>query len=212
MAGPARADQEAKVRPHQREEAVDPARGLVPRLSSYVHFTRHETCCHMPSSIPHSLPHSVTFTAEFATYLNYTRSLRFADKPDYAYLRKLFRDRFLKEGYLYDGVYDWMVVRSSHVLSLVLSFGPFCCTRALTLPGACRLVCGGPADLHGLGDGHHDHNGNRRAVGAVPRATRTVGLSIAGHVARTRQPCRRSTAVGTHHGATNHSGLRSIHM
>ena len=45
--------------------------------------------------------------AEFATYLNYTRSLRFADRPDYAYLRKLFRDLFLREGYVYDLQFDW---------------------------------------------------------------------------------------------------------
>ena len=32
------------------------------------------------------------FTNEFAIYLNYTRSLRFDDKPDYSYLRKIFRE------------------------------------------------------------------------------------------------------------------------
>lgn len=47
------------------------------------------------------------FPSEFATYLNYTRSLRFADRPDYAYLRKLFRDLFLREGYVYDLQFDW---------------------------------------------------------------------------------------------------------
>jgi casein kinase I family protein HRR25 len=47
------------------------------------------------------------FPSEFAIYLNYTRSLRFDDKPDYAYLRKLFRDLFVREGYVYDYVFDW---------------------------------------------------------------------------------------------------------
>lgn len=42
------------------------------------------------------------FPNEFAVYLNYTRSLRFDDKPDYSYLRKLFRDLFIREGYHYD--------------------------------------------------------------------------------------------------------------
>ena len=33
------------------------------------------------------------FPAEFATYHNYVRSLRFEEKPDYAYLRQLIRDK-----------------------------------------------------------------------------------------------------------------------
>eukprot|EP01102_Stenamoeba_stenopodia_P002062 TRINITY_DN1182_c0_g2_i1.p1 TRINITY_DN1182_c0_g2~~TRINITY_DN1182_c0_g2_i1.p1 ORF type:complete len:408 (-),score=60.55 TRINITY_DN1182_c0_g2_i1:203-1426(-) len=51
------------------------------------------------------------YPAEFATYLNYARSLRFADKPDYAYLRKLFRDLAIREGYQFDCVYDWAIVK-----------------------------------------------------------------------------------------------------
>ncbi|KAG2216926.1 hypothetical protein INT45_004122 [Circinella minor] len=47
------------------------------------------------------------FPSEFAIYLNYTRSLRFDDKPDYSYLRKLFRDLFVREGYQYDYMFDW---------------------------------------------------------------------------------------------------------
>ena len=47
-----------------------------------------------------------TFPNEFAIYLNYTRSLRFDDKPDYSYLRKLFRDLFVREGFQYDYVFD----------------------------------------------------------------------------------------------------------
>lgn len=46
---------------------------------------------------------------EFAIYLNYVRSLRFDDKPDYTYLRKLFRDLFVREGFQYDYVFDWTV-------------------------------------------------------------------------------------------------------
>lgn len=46
---------------------------------------------------------------EFAIYLNYVRSLRFDDKPDYTYLRKLFRDLFVREGFQYDCEFDWSV-------------------------------------------------------------------------------------------------------
>jgi hypothetical protein len=50
---------------------------------------------------------------EFSTYLNYVRALRFDDKPDYAYLRKLFRDIYAREGYEYDHVYDWTMLKKS---------------------------------------------------------------------------------------------------
>ncbi|CAO3649167.1 unnamed protein product [Cunninghamella echinulata] len=50
---------------------------------------------------------------EFVIYLNYVRSLRFDDKPDYSYLRKLFRDLFVREGFQYDYVFDW-TIRKMH--------------------------------------------------------------------------------------------------
>src|ERR1700760_217309 len=53
------------------------------------------------------------FPNEFGIFLNYTRALRFDDKPDYSYLRKLFRDLFTREGYQYDYVFDWSVQQRS---------------------------------------------------------------------------------------------------
>lgn len=50
-----------------------------------------------------------SFPNEFSIYLNYCRSLRFDDKPDYSYLRKLFRDLFVRESYSYDYIFDWSV-------------------------------------------------------------------------------------------------------
>ena len=49
--------------------------------------------------------------AEFVTYMNYVRSLRFDDKPDYSYLRKMFRDLYVREGYVYDYIFDWTVLK-----------------------------------------------------------------------------------------------------
>mmetsp|Transcript_14377 Transcript_14377/g.36662 ORF Transcript_14377/g.36662 Transcript_14377/m.36662 type:complete len:368 (-) Transcript_14377:289-1392(-) len=51
------------------------------------------------------------YPAEFASYLNYTRSLRFDDKPDYAWLRRLFRELFFREGYKFDFAFDWTILR-----------------------------------------------------------------------------------------------------
>jgi hypothetical protein len=41
--------------------------------------------------------------------------MRFTDKPDYVYLRKLFRDLFLKEGYQYDCIFDWTKLEKKSV-------------------------------------------------------------------------------------------------
>jgi len=51
-----------------------------------------------------------SFPCEFVTYLNYCRSLRFEDRPDYAYLRRVFKDLFFREGWQYDFVFDWSVL------------------------------------------------------------------------------------------------------
>ncbi|CAX41164.1 casein kinase, putative [Candida dubliniensis CD36] len=49
--------------------------------------------------------------SEFLEYMNYVKTLRFDDKPDYPYLRKLFRDLFKKENYRYDYVFDWTLYK-----------------------------------------------------------------------------------------------------
>lgn len=53
--------------------------------------------------------------SEFATYIDYTRSLGFDDKPDYSYLRKLFRHLFRSEGFNYDNVFDWTEKRFNEI-------------------------------------------------------------------------------------------------
>lgn len=50
------------------------------------------------------------YPPEFATYLRYCRSMRFDDRPDYAYLRGLFRDLYLREGFADDGIFDWTLM------------------------------------------------------------------------------------------------------
>mmetsp|Transcript_6708 Transcript_6708/g.15242 ORF Transcript_6708/g.15242 Transcript_6708/m.15242 type:complete len:387 (-) Transcript_6708:161-1321(-) len=51
------------------------------------------------------------FPSELVTYFQCCRSLRFDDKPDYSYLRKLFRDLFIRESYQYDYVFDWTILK-----------------------------------------------------------------------------------------------------
>ena len=48
-------------------------------------------------------------SSEFAKYINYTRSLGFGDKPNYTYVRQLFRRRFALEGFKDDNIYEWTI-------------------------------------------------------------------------------------------------------
>jgi serine/threonine protein kinase len=45
---------------------------------------------------------------EFISFLEYTRYLRFADKPDYDYLIELFKNVSKKNGFTIDKQYDWV--------------------------------------------------------------------------------------------------------
>ncbi|KAL0388439.1 UNVERIFIED_CONTAM: Casein kinase-like protein 11 [Sesamum radiatum] len=62
-----------------------------------------------------------SYPSEFISYFHYCRSLRFDDKPDYSYLKRLFRDLFIREvvlhvctdgtGYQFDYVFDWTILK-----------------------------------------------------------------------------------------------------
>mmetsp|Transcript_29987 Transcript_29987/g.41783 ORF Transcript_29987/g.41783 Transcript_29987/m.41783 type:complete len:381 (-) Transcript_29987:410-1552(-) len=52
------------------------------------------------------------FPKEFALYLNYCKELRFAQKPNYVYLRSLFSQLFKNCHFRDDWVFDWMVSKS----------------------------------------------------------------------------------------------------
>ncbi|CAJ1399981.1 unnamed protein product [Effrenium voratum] len=43
----------------------------------------------------------------FVSYMNYATALRFEDRPDYSYLRRLFKELFSKQGFENDGFFDW---------------------------------------------------------------------------------------------------------
>ncbi|CAJ1975788.1 unnamed protein product [Sphenostylis stenocarpa] len=51
------------------------------------------------------------YPSEFASYFHYCRSLRFDDRPDYAYLKRIFRDLFIREGFQFDYVFDWTILK-----------------------------------------------------------------------------------------------------
>lgn len=54
-------------------------------------------------------------------YLRYCRGLRFEERPDYSYLRQLFRTLFHEEGFTYDYVFDWNRLKFGNVRQQTLS-------------------------------------------------------------------------------------------
>ena len=59
-------------------------------------------CCVFYSSCS-----SCKLSAEFKSYFEHIRNLRFEDRPDYDYLKRLFRELFFRKGFTYDNMYDW---------------------------------------------------------------------------------------------------------
>lgn len=47
------------------------------------------------------------FPAEFRAYFEHVRALRFDDRPDYDYLKRLLRELFFRKGFSYDNMFDW---------------------------------------------------------------------------------------------------------
>jgi hypothetical protein len=48
---------------------------------------------------------------EFAVYMNHVRVLKFEDKLNYSYLRKIFQSLFVRHSFEYDNVFDWTIKR-----------------------------------------------------------------------------------------------------
>jgi serine/threonine protein kinase len=80
------------------------------------------------------------FPAEFATYLNFCRQLRFEDTPEYSYLRTLFRNLFHREGYSYDYQFDWTLqIQEQHKPKIGRPMGASAGPAAAATVGAAAL-------------------------------------------------------------------------
>lgn len=52
---------------------------------------------------------------EFSKYLDYCRHLAFEEEPDYAKLKKLFKDLYEREGYKDDNIFDWTIIKKPKI-------------------------------------------------------------------------------------------------
>mmetsp|Transcript_29224 Transcript_29224/g.93620 ORF Transcript_29224/g.93620 Transcript_29224/m.93620 type:complete len:469 (-) Transcript_29224:894-2300(-) len=53
------------------------------------------------------------YPSEMRSYFEYCRSLRFEDRPDYAYLKRLLKDLFYRKGFQQDHNFDWNILQQA---------------------------------------------------------------------------------------------------
>jgi hypothetical protein len=57
---------------------------------------------------------------EFAKYVQYCKNLKFEEKPDYNFLRGIFKSLMQQHQYEYDGKYDWVLLKEGKADQLKL--------------------------------------------------------------------------------------------
>uniref|UniRef100_A0A0D3A3N0 non-specific serine/threonine protein kinase n=1 Tax=Brassica oleracea var. oleracea TaxID=109376 RepID=A0A0D3A3N0_BRAOL len=87
-------------------------RGSLPwqGLKAVVKKQKYEKICEKKISTPIEVlckDHPV----EFASYFHYCHTLTFDQRPDYGFLKRLFRDLFSREGYEFDYIFDWTIIK-----------------------------------------------------------------------------------------------------
>ena len=71
-------------------------------------------CKGLPRTQIYIIKKIITLKVEFTTYLTYCHSIRFEDKPDYSFLRKMFKELYIKENYEVDYQFDWCLPQGVH--------------------------------------------------------------------------------------------------
>lgn len=179
LAGAQGCDQETEVWTHQWEENVHTHRGALQGIPMWVRtkFQSKSTCFEMASLLPLTLnPTFCSYPAEFSTYLNLCRSLRFDDKPDYSYLRQLFRNLFHRQGFSYDYVFDWNMLKfvsPSPTIPIFRKLGPAQGRHLLVFCAA-----GGEQVRRGWREGEEGGKSGRRASRRWPKRSGRTSLTL----------------------------------
>lgn len=65
------------------------------------------------------------YPSEFRDYFAHCSSLGFEDRPDYRYLKRIFRDLFERQCFEDDGIFDWDIIKKNQQIgSEVSTTGP----------------------------------------------------------------------------------------
>ncbi|XP_058094612.1 casein kinase 1-like protein 10 isoform X2 [Magnolia sinica] len=146
-----------------------------------------------------------SYPSEFISYFHYCRSLRFDDKPDYSYLKRLFRDLFIREGYSFDYVFDWTILKYPQISgnSRARSSGR---TGAPAGPSAERTSVGqeirdrfsGAVEAftrrNNTGSGHHGDHSRNKALEDAAASSKDAGADSGRGSSRNGSASKRAIA------------------
>jgi len=125
------------------------------------------------------------FPAEFRAYFDHVKSLGFDDRPDYEYLKKLFRELFFRKGFTYDNQFDWDLLNTTGVVSGNIVAATTSPTAAGAAGGMLIPITTREGDENNHhedgGDHHPNSNGKMNVVrGAAGTSGKVAGVAGAG--------------------------------
>jgi len=123
------------------------------------------------------------YPAEFLTYLSYCRALRFEERPDYSYLRQLFRTLFHRQGFTYDYVFDWNMLKfgGTRHSGAEGEVGMRLSRPEELFSGSRRARVNTAATPHTPTAGLYTTSGRERGADAAPEPHRRVSMRLSGH-------------------------------
>lgn len=149
------------------------------------------------------------YATEFRSYFEYCRSLRFEDRPDYAYLKRLFKELFYRKGFQYDNMFDWTVLNLQQERSRLPPERPILSTQQQGQADPNQQQRASGDDQHGGGRARdsYQHSGHQQGGGAHPNVREDDGAggqnyrkqAPADHHAAERE---RSRSGNDHHSHT----------
>ncbi|GER24944.1 casein kinase I [Striga asiatica] len=152
-----------------------------------------------------------SYPSEFISYFHYCRSLRFEDKPDYSYLKRLFRDLFIREGYQFDYVFDWTMLKYPQIGSSSRQRNP----TGNAVAGTSGNAAAGPSgERHGRTSvGHDIRDRFSGAVEAFSRRNTATSSGRHGEHSRHRtsedMPSSKDVQLDSERGRTSRNGSSS---
>jgi casein kinase 1/casein kinase I family protein HRR25 len=126
------------------------------------------------------------YPTEFRSYFEYCRSLRFEDRPDYAYLKRLFKELFYRKGFQYDNMFDWTVLNLQQERSRLPPERPLASNNAAGAGGATASAAaaggGGGGEAERSRSANNDYNNNNQKDPSQRSGSRYGGGGAAGAV------------------------------